>query len=242
MSVTVEDYSKSSVIVKGDATRDHSQRLREMGGSWNRTLRGWMFSNTRSHDVRDFVARINAGEVPPQPAISPTRIPPVQGRHMPVPYQRPQPTTPVYRTRQPTPEGTSINLNYPATFVGADNIPYQILIYTVPMPKVGQKVNIIYDDKNDSYVISEVEKKSLPYDSILIHPVNDPNSISRAKIINGEFQIPGFATKHTLAFVPEVNESTHENVTIPILSSSSQPAYVGVPQVIKLPSLPNTTE
>ncbi len=61
-SLTVEDYSERSVVVRGDVDT-YAKELREMGGFWNANLKGgggYVFSNARhGKKVREFVDSVN---------------------------------------------------------------------------------------------------------------------------------------------------------------------------------------
>lgn len=58
--VYMEDYEKDgkvkSFLVKGD-TKSMKTALKEMGGSWNSTLGGWVFSKAKEVEVAEFLNR-----------------------------------------------------------------------------------------------------------------------------------------------------------------------------------------
>lgn len=63
MSLIVEPYSDKSFIVKGDS-RAWQTLLEENHGSWNRTLKGYLFSNKWLPQVQQLVSQINSGTIP----------------------------------------------------------------------------------------------------------------------------------------------------------------------------------
>jgi hypothetical protein len=50
----VEDYSEKSIIVRGD-TRPYKEEIKKAGGSWNKSLQGWIFPKTKKSMVQDLV-------------------------------------------------------------------------------------------------------------------------------------------------------------------------------------------
>jgi hypothetical protein len=96
-------------------------------------------------------------------------------------------------------------VNYPNMFIAGDGLNYQIIIYTVPVPTVGQRVTLTVGNDNLEYVVSAVQKTSAPFDDILItqaaaiEPATEPET-SRAIIMNGKWQIHCMQDDHSLVF------------------------------------------
>lgn len=57
-SIYIEDYEKNgqirSFLVKGDST-EIKDKLKELGGKWNRGLTGWIFPITRKVEIAEFI-------------------------------------------------------------------------------------------------------------------------------------------------------------------------------------------
>jgi len=52
-SLNLKDYKKG-LLLTGD-TKPHSEKLKELHGKWNRSLKGWVFSCKRKKKVEDFI-------------------------------------------------------------------------------------------------------------------------------------------------------------------------------------------
>ena len=58
--LTLESYNDRSFLIKGD-TQPYKDVLKENGGSWNSSLKGWIYSNKKLEQMKDVVERINGG-------------------------------------------------------------------------------------------------------------------------------------------------------------------------------------
>lgn len=134
----------------------------------------------------------------PLPTISPLiPLPPT-----PAPTIRP--LVPAPATRLPTQPTTA---TYPNLFMAADGLAYQIVMYTVPMPTMGQRVTLTLETEMTlEYTVTRIEKTTPPFDSIVITRVAEPDAEpnhSRAVLVNGVWKINGMQDEHTLTFLPE---------------------------------------
>lgn len=61
-TIYLEDYKKNehdearAILVKGDTTRI-KDNLKELGGKWNGTLKGWIFPKTKEIEVAEFIKK-----------------------------------------------------------------------------------------------------------------------------------------------------------------------------------------
>lgn len=97
-------------------------------------------------------------------------------------------------------------LNFPNLYTAADGLTYQIIIYTVPLPTVGQRILLNVNGSNFEYNVTQV-KESAPFDEMIITQVSNPEieqptepQISQAVIINGQWKINGMPDPHTITF------------------------------------------
>lgn len=209
----VEQYSDKAFAVFGNYfpwTKD----LAALGGRANANLRGrpgYIFGNAKLQAVSDFVAQANAGAIEPgalageapakatglatiaRPGVASPRTlwltgPGTKPVAMAVAKPGIQPVTAL--------PATPTVLNFPNQFTAADGVNYQILIFTLPLPKNGQRVHLRVGDAAIPYHVSEVEKN----DSIMISRDDVEGEVSRAVIMNGKWQINGFNEPHDFEF------------------------------------------
>jgi hypothetical protein len=115
------------------------------------------------------------------------------------------PTAPQPVTVLPTVQQT---LNFPNMFTAADGLSYQIIVLTVPLPRIGQKVTLTVGDNAIDYAITDTNKDGLVNDIILTRIISPPTEgetapepeMTQAVIINGRWQIFGYNDIHTLVF------------------------------------------
>jgi hypothetical protein len=103
----------------------------------------------------------------------------------------------------------------------------QTITYQVPLPTIGQRVNI--STSPTQYVVFSIENQRLPYDSILIKPI-DSDGLSRLVITNGRWQVDKYTDDHTVAFLPTISAPIFSVPTVSI------PASIGL-----RPNAPNPT-
>lgn len=84
---TVTEYSEKAFVVSGELTRTYKNEMRNMGGKFNKNLKGgagWIFSKKSQEKVMEFVMAINSGEAPPSISASSAGIPSMNDMGMPV--------------------------------------------------------------------------------------------------------------------------------------------------------------
>jgi hypothetical protein len=100
----------------------------------------------------------------------------------------------------------STTVSYPNSFTAADNLQYQIVMYTVPLPSVGQRLTLNAGENQMEYTVSSIESVNPPIDSILITPVqveeNEEPQVSRGILVKGQWKISGLEDEHTVTFHP----------------------------------------
>ena len=123
-----------------------------------------------------------------------------------VPVNVPKPVSPVVPKPVTMLPAQATTVNYPNLFTAADGLQYQIVMYTVPLPSVGQRVTLTVGENVVEYVVSNIESVTPPFDSILIAPVNNEQDqeqqMSRAVLAKGKWQICGLQDDHTITFHP----------------------------------------
>ena len=188
----VLNYSDKSFVVNGD-TKPFKTELMSLGGRYNPSLRGgpgFVFPNKKENEVKEFIGNnseskeILSSDKQLVKSNSSKKIPFTQRLKVPVPKIS-LPSTPV-------------QLNYPNRFVGGDGLNYQIIIQTSPLPLLDQKVILKTVDDSYNYIVSKINEGSIVNDIMIKHETSE--AISRAVIINGEWQIFGMFDAHELIF------------------------------------------
>ena len=61
-SILVKDYSEKSFLVYGTTTKKFKDKLKCIGGKYNRKLQGWIFSNRHKNKVDDLLLSLKEEE------------------------------------------------------------------------------------------------------------------------------------------------------------------------------------
>lgn len=216
-------YSEKSIAIYGD-TKPYASYLRDLGGKFNNNLNGkpgWIFPKTKEGEILKFLGEAASGQVQSQnyqqsqmaqlvpmsqnrPAMNPndalSRLTAMQRK----------PPSPNINRKLPSPrtvlEPVITTLNFPNRFIGADGLSYQILIYTVPLPRIGQSVTITVGIDNFEYTVTSLENQTDNIDNIILTQVVMPEAggtepgVSKAVIVNGEWKIFGMIDEHIITF------------------------------------------
>ncbi len=226
-NLEVVRYNERSCAVYGD-TFLWKEDLTALGGKFNNKLRdgaGWIYGLRSEEAVTNFVQRVNASELQPgefaeikrnsRPAqtYQQTSIVPIDQIRSITPssaLQRLQShvqNAPVRTVAAPLPS-RSQQLSFPNRYTAGDGLSYQVLVYTVPLPTVGQRITLVVQVTNKetkevtehkhAYLVSEIETEAC--DSIVITRADDATSATRAAVTCGEWQIKGMQGKHQVLF------------------------------------------
>lgn len=102
-----------------------------------------------------------------------------------------------------------LQVGFPNMFTAADGLTYQIIIYTTPVPSMGQRVTLTVGDTNLEYTVTGIQKNTAPFDDILLTQVLPQDveqgteaPVSRAIIMNGQWKIYCMQDEHSLQFHP----------------------------------------
>ena len=112
----------------------------------------------------------------------------------------------------------------------------QTVTYRVQLPHIGDRVLI--SGIGDTYLIHSIENIQPPYDSILIHPINDYNDISRLVIINGKWQIQYYNKPHNINFVTRSTAAKHRSFDVKSIrfpSYDEDSSYISPDSINPLP-------
>ncbi len=225
----VEYYSEKSIVVYGN-TKAFKDQLKELGGKYNPNLRkgpGWIFSKNKENDIIEFVKNNNGNiqtleqlkledinELPRCAAILSQNLEQFSHAQIKAIAMSPQNLNFKGITEPPKPTtmlpSSLIQLNYPNVFTAGDGNNYQIIIYTLPLPSMNQKVTlkVEYADEDVSFVVAAINSpfnKLAPFDDILLTKIteNKDEEIARVRavIINGKWQILHMKNEHDLIFL-----------------------------------------
>ena len=53
----ITDYTEKSILLKGD-TKPHKEKIKELGGKYNPTLGGWIFSKKKKEEVQTWIVSL----------------------------------------------------------------------------------------------------------------------------------------------------------------------------------------
>lgn len=184
--IKVVQYTDRSIAVFGD-TKNHKEKLKELGGRYNTNLKqrkGWILSNNKKDELLSFL----------EEAI---------GEKFVVVQDEPENVSRVSQTGKQVPVMEQIKsvpqrLEFPNMFTSSDGLNYQIVMYTVPLPKANQKA-IICDSE---FIVKSVGSKKPPYDSIVLVDTSDPTIEYNAYLVAGKWVTGDFSEPDEVKFQP----------------------------------------
>lgn len=143
------------------------------------------------------------------PPIQPINVQRPASPLVPLPVNAPRPADPIVPHPVTVLPQQPAFVNYPNLFTAADGLQYQVILYTAPMPSVGQRVTLAIGGDQLEYSVSGIESTTSPIDSIFLTavpaddaPADEEPAVSRAIIMKGQWKIHCMQDDHTLTFHP----------------------------------------
>lgn len=91
-------------------------------------------------------------------------------------------------------------LSFPNRFTAGDNVEYQIVVLTLPVPKVGQKVKLQAGEEEIPLTVTSIEKTDGPLDSIILTKDGSEDT-TRGVVLSGVWKIDKMEAPHKLTFL-----------------------------------------
>lgn len=225
--MNLEQYSEKSFAVYGN-TKPYAQYLKDLGGKFNQNLKsgpGWIFPLNKQMDVVNFVEMANNNTLPLTPntsnyssfnSFNATPLTPFNGNpntmtpnnaleRLKMSFNSnlpkinpivPKSSSDVYPMGPATTAPTTVS--YPNIFKAADNLTYQIIMYTVVYPIIGQQLTIKVGEQEYEYTVNEIKSNTGPIDDIIIK--DNQEILSKLVILNGKWQVHHMKDEHTIIF------------------------------------------
>lgn len=179
----VVNYSDSAIAVYGE-TKPWVEQLKNLGGKYNRNLKdgpGWIFSLKKKDEVDEFVKSSNNVKLVKDDNLHITKI-----------------TNQSSMIQEKKNVSTKTQeVSFPSVFTGPDNLQYQIVMYTVVLPHINQKVMLVTGVEKLEFVVSSFEK-TFPISEITIQ--NEEGDIYNVYLISGKWKIRELKDEHQLIF------------------------------------------
>lgn len=210
--LSITNYSEKSVVVTGN-TKEYKDQLKALGGKYNGNLKigpGYIFSKNNTEkvkEIKEFIDSVNNGTFKVATMednmnklnTNNTNAPPIRSAYT----RKNDILAPEIKSPSKSFKSNPVMVNYPNQFTAGDDLVYQIIIQTCPLPVMGQKVTLKFGGKDYPYNVTKV-KTLAPFDDIHItHEKllpDDPIMTSHAVIINGKWQIFCMQDAHELVF------------------------------------------
>lgn len=212
MNITL-NYTDKSFVVSG-STKEFKEQLMALGGRYNPHLKtgpGYIFSNKKEQEVTDFVENHNNSVSNDLSIIKPAKTITTNkssndillvDNQLNKPVKSSYNNNRVNNTIKSPLLSTSSSLKFPNRFVGSDNLSYQIIIETCPLPLLNQKITVKYTDVDNQFEtsVSSINNGSPINDIILTYVEDSTDKQTRAVILNGKWQIYLMESNHELIF------------------------------------------
>lgn len=199
MNITLNYKGNKSFVVSG-LTKEHKEQLMALGGKYNPHLTmgpGFIFFNKRENEeqeVTDFVNNQNGGSGTDVLLIKTPTQENSQLTNKTTKYLSTNKTI-----KSPLPS-TKSSINYPNRFTASNELLYQIIIETCPLPYIDQKITVKYIDNDLDCIVANINDGSPVNDITLTYQEDNVDKQTRAVIINGKWQIYLLEAVHELIF------------------------------------------
>lgn len=180
----MEVYSEKSFVIRGENTKLYTLQLTQLGGKWNKNLRGgggWIFSNKKLEEATTWIKNAKSGFVQPD---NPEEVKAVHEE------KRSQ-----YQART----ATAIP-GMATTPIGTTNPDMQLVQWTMFRPRVDMKAKVKVGQIIAEYEVGRTEIHNNIVDTVFIHPSGQPDQQSKLVICNGSWKVWGYAEEHSVFF------------------------------------------
>jgi len=179
------NYTDKSFTVSG-STKEYKDQLMALGGRYNPHLKtgpGYVFSNNKKEEVINFINNSTNSFIEKKDIkVLPTPIYPVKPK------------------MKSSLQSTTSTLEYPNRFTGSDNLQYQIIILTCPLPYLNQRITVKYTDGSFDGVVSSINDGSPVNDIVISYEEENTIKQTRAVILNEKWQIYLLDVNHEVIF------------------------------------------
>jgi len=182
-------YRTNAFLVSGPETQKYAEQLTQHGGFYNMFLENgpaWIFSETRRSEIKRLLLEIQTIET--------------LGSRM-------------GTTELPTSQTTTMTIAAPfatnrTSAVGRASLPtispqnMQTVSWILIRPQVNMTASLIMDGQRYPYYVEEArtDPSGSIVDTLVLRMRNSPDSYSLAVIVNGQWQVWGLTTTHSLEF------------------------------------------
>lgn len=216
-ALAMQPYMDKSFVVVGDS-RPFRESLKQLGGRWKKFLKGadgqtfraWVFGLSHQDEVKDFVERVNRGEVEPEKFERYQRRPKYQNGQGQQGFRQPIYSNPAQAyapAHGPVHASTHAYAGMPPSLQGQYINPRgQMTTYHWPKPNVGMTCNVRADNVDypcHVVAVNQHPKTGNLTSAIIAWPGGEQNRV--AVVYNAykdkfDWKVIGYDAKHSIRF------------------------------------------
>lgn len=242
MQIAQQPGNSNRFVVYGSDTYFFRTTLGErLGGNFGKktgpgNVAAWSYTLDKYPQVAAFVQQANAGQVPREAAAAPVAAQPS--------YRQPvagvfSPPSPGARPVQ-TLDSQAVTLDIPNRYIGSDGRTYQIVVFTVAVPAVGDKVQVTIANNGgvlQGQVIDVHSVGGIPT-SYNLQNLADSNNVARVELIGGRWRVKNLDADHTIDIL--TGSITRTGLELPVvatptMASQAPPTFNPAPLPVQIP-------
>lgn len=188
-NMVLSTLSPTTITVTGSSTKEFSDYLKKLGGTWNAGIQAWSFDVKYQDDVKKFLSAATDGKIKPDP---------VMGFNNKKKQFRPrQESSNVSNASSSLPVVSGDGFALPVVNKGDDS--FQTLTWkSVFKPRVGMLAKIKIDDK--TLICPVVQVSANTRGDVCVAYIKASNGDSKLEVTNGHWQVRGLIKDHRVYF------------------------------------------
>jgi hypothetical protein len=191
-NMVLSALTPTTITVTGSSTKEFSDYLKKLGGTWNNGIQAWSFDVKYQADVQKFLGAVTEGKIKPDPVMG-FNNKKKQFR----PRQEFTPSTSVNTGAVALPVVSGDGFALPVVNKGDDS--FQTLTWkSVFKPRVGMLAKIKVDDKTMACPVSQVSTNTRG--DVVAAYIMTAQGDSILEVTNGHWQVRGLMPDHKIYF------------------------------------------
>lgn len=190
----ITSYTQKSIILIGDNTIYYRDYIKEIGGKYNKKLKGWIFPSKYIDKVKQFLDDVNNNIIKKQSLPNYYKSNNEKDLNNKIESNINEDLTNEKDLNNEIESNINEDLNNKNIKNG-----YQIVNYIIKKPEIGMKIWLFFDNIKKEYEIKEIENNEGVIDTAYIK-TKDNELLTKIVIINGKWKLLETSENHEIYF------------------------------------------